>query len=69
MTFKIASVMMGQNGLHPVEIAIDWVKGEGYRVSLASDEGPTESKYYARLSSALTAAGRIARKYEGLGYR
>jgi hypothetical protein len=69
MTFKIASVMMGQNGLHPVEIAIDWVKGEGYRVSVASDEGPVERKYYAKLSSAFTAAGRVIQGLEKRGYR
>jgi hypothetical protein len=69
MTFKIASVMMGKNGLPPVEIAIDWVKGEGYRVSAINDEGLSDQKYFAKLSSAFAAAGRITQRLEKEGYR
>lgn len=44
-------------------IKLDWVKHEGFRVMFYDPgAGGVDKKYYAKLSSALSAMARVARK-------
>jgi len=64
MTYKILQVKVKRPG-DQVEVEIDWVKQEGYRLTVNDPEaGPPDVRYYARLSSALWAAAPIIKKLE-----
>jgi hypothetical protein len=68
MTYNLARMRL-RHGEDRIEIAVAWDKAEGYVVTESTSDALFSWKAYHRLSSALTAAGRIARKYEGFGYR